>query len=147
VKKAFTMMELVFVIVILGILAAIAMPKLWVTRDDALYTKTKSQISSIRAGISSAYSKNVMAGMIDKCPETEKDASKTDKNLFENVLATPIEQEEGEINWTIESNDSYYTKYKLKIGDDSTTFTYEKNPEKSCPFYCDSSDELCKRLK
>jgi len=34
-KKAFTMIELIFVIVIIGILAAIAIPKLAATRDDA----------------------------------------------------------------------------------------------------------------
>ena len=34
-KKAFTMIELIFVIVILGILAAVAIPKLAATRDDA----------------------------------------------------------------------------------------------------------------
>jgi general secretion pathway protein G len=34
-KKAFTMIELVFVIVILGILASFAIPKLAATRDDA----------------------------------------------------------------------------------------------------------------
>jgi general secretion pathway protein G len=35
-KKAFTMIELIFVIVILGILAAVAVPKLSATRNDAL---------------------------------------------------------------------------------------------------------------
>ena len=34
-RTAFTMVELVFVIVILGILAAVAIPKLSATRDDA----------------------------------------------------------------------------------------------------------------
>ena len=34
-KNAFTMIELIFVIVILGILAAVAIPKLAVTRNDA----------------------------------------------------------------------------------------------------------------
>jgi len=34
-KKAFTMIELIFVIVILGILAAVAIPKLAATRTDA----------------------------------------------------------------------------------------------------------------
>ena len=35
-KKAFTMIELIFSIVIIGILAAIAMTKISVTRDDAI---------------------------------------------------------------------------------------------------------------
>jgi len=34
-KKSFTMIELIFVIVVLGILAAVAIPKLATTRDDA----------------------------------------------------------------------------------------------------------------
>ena len=35
-KKAFTMIELIFVIVILGVLAAVAVPKLAATRNDAI---------------------------------------------------------------------------------------------------------------
>jgi len=38
-NKAFTMIELIFVIVILGILAATAIPKLSATRDDAKASK------------------------------------------------------------------------------------------------------------
>jgi len=38
-KKAFTMIELIFVIVIIGILAGVAIPKLAATRDDAEISK------------------------------------------------------------------------------------------------------------
>jgi general secretion pathway protein G len=39
-RTALTMIELVFVIVILGILAAVAMPRLSVTRDDAKISRS-----------------------------------------------------------------------------------------------------------
>ncbi len=46
-KKSFTMIELIFVIVILGILAAVAIPKLIATRDDA---RTVALATQIKAG-------------------------------------------------------------------------------------------------
>ena len=50
-KNAFTMIELVFVIVVLGILAAVAIPKFAATRTDAEISKGRADISSIRSAI------------------------------------------------------------------------------------------------
>ena len=44
--KGFTMIELIFVIVILGVLAAIAIPRLAATRDDAEVVRTAQNIST-----------------------------------------------------------------------------------------------------
>ena len=54
-KKAFTMIELIFVIVILGILAAVAIPKLNATRDDAEVVKGASNFATAISDIASYY--------------------------------------------------------------------------------------------
>ncbi len=54
-KKGFTMIELIFVIVILGILAAVAIPKLALTRDDAEISKTASNIQTLISDLGSYY--------------------------------------------------------------------------------------------
>lgn len=54
-KKAFTMIELIFIIVILGILAAIAIPKLAATRDDAELSKAATNLSTAVQDLAAFY--------------------------------------------------------------------------------------------
>ena len=54
-KKGFTMIELIFVIVILGVLASVAIPRLAATRDDAEVAKAATNIVTAVTDIAAYY--------------------------------------------------------------------------------------------
>ena len=70
-KKAFTMIELVFVIVVIGILSAIAVPKFAATRDDALISKGRAEVAAMRSAIATERQKRILRGNFDAITATE----------------------------------------------------------------------------
>ena len=57
-KRGFTLIELVMIIVILGILAAVAVPKFFDLSTDAKSAAEKGVVGGVRAGISTYFAKN-----------------------------------------------------------------------------------------
>ena len=59
-RSAFTMIELIFVIIILGILAVTALPKFVGIQDDARIAAEQGVVGAVRGGITLAHSKWLM---------------------------------------------------------------------------------------
>lgn len=146
-KKAFTMVELVFVIVVIGILAGIAIPRLAVTRDDATIAKLRSDLSAIRSGIALKRSENMMRGQVD-WPALETSGA---SGIFSAVLQNPIKDagDKARNGWHKIKDD----EYQACVAGKCTTFTYTKNGVRDTKtqqyttqpglFTCTASDQTC----
>ena len=64
-RAAFSMIELIFVIVIIGILSAIAIPKFAATRDDAVVSKGRAEVAALRSAIAMERQKRILQGNFD----------------------------------------------------------------------------------
>ena len=133
-KKAFTMVELIFVIVILGILAMVALPRLAGSKKDAEITRAKAEIAAIRSAIQTYRGANLLSQKPGSgYPE------KLDKKTIEEITnGTKLGS-----NWTV--NDDTLI---LRIGSDTTTFTYVKTTGSLTCQNADptQTDDLCKKV-
>lgn len=54
-KKAFTLLEMIFAIVVISVIASIAIPKFLSTKNDAVVSTVKQDISTITTSVQSYY--------------------------------------------------------------------------------------------
>jgi len=73
------MLELTFVIVVIGILSAIAIPKFAATRDDALVSRGKSTLAAVRNAIATERQKRILRGDFTKITDLSADGGVFDK--------------------------------------------------------------------
>ena len=132
-KKAFTMIELVFVIVILGILSAVAFPKLSGVLKDANYASALATISSLRTAITNERQNNLIKGSA-AYPQLLDDAGTgVHEQLFDgngtiHILQYPIYSKNKMGGWMKTTDNSGTTiGYKYYINDATTVdFNYTK---------------------
>ena len=91
-RKAFTMIELIFVVTVIGILSAIAIPKFVQSRDDALITKASTTIAAVRNAIATKRQQNILKGEFADITKLSV-AHGIDKPIFDGfngVASTPV---------------------------------------------------------
>jgi general secretion pathway protein G len=139
-RTAFTLIELIFVIVVLGILASIALPKLGSTVEQALIAEAQGDVSSIRAAIASERQKELVKGN-NAYPNSLGGTSGNGKALFGNVLTYPI-YSKGQGGWTQSSGDANKYTFTVETGN-SVDFDYNNT---TGIFNCDHTKTLCKKI-
>lgn len=144
-KNAFTMIEMIFVIVVLGILASIAIPKLAATRDDATVTKGIADIASIRSAIVSERQSRLIRG--ESSWITKLSTGTAGDNLF-----TGVDVNQTLLMYGIAAGDwqrTNDTTYTFTVSGTIVTFTYDNSDG---TFTCDTTagttaqQDLCKNL-
>ena len=148
-KKAFTMVELVFVIVVIGILAAIAVPKFAATRDDATITKTIATIGSVRSAIATERQKRILRGKFTPITSLNSDGGN-------NVFSKFSDDGDGNIDDVLEypvTNCTAQGKSKGCWSESGAIYTFSMPTSGSVDFNitssrfdCDQTNPNCKLL-
>ena len=121
------MIELVFVIVVIGILAGVAIPRLAATRDDAVITKARTTVASIRNALAMERQKRILRGAFAQITAVG-DATNVFGNFYDTsgdtgkaVLEYPVKSEDKKDRWHFSSGtgksgrDQYI--FKSTLGD------------------------------
>ncbi|MEN4045969.1 type II secretion system protein [Sulfurimonas sp. NWX367] len=126
-QNAFTMIELVFVIVVLGILAGIAIPKFAATRTDAQISKGRADIASIRSAIITDRQAHIIQGD----PDYISGLSQNSTTLFDGngtvgreLLMYGVTAATTDGHWSTTDNTAPYLHYVYKVGGKNCAFTY-----------------------
>jgi prepilin-type N-terminal cleavage/methylation domain-containing protein len=110
-RKGFTLIELIMIIVILGILAAVAVPKYFNLQTSAKTAAEKGVVGGVRAGIYTYFAQN-------KAYPATLDSASTAACSASNICFDTVLQQGGVTSdWTKASATSY-------TGPAGTTYTY-----------------------
>lgn len=116
------MIELVFVIVVLGILASVAIPKLAATRDDAIIAKGRANVLAIRSGIISERQTRMFRG--DSTYATDLNSTTgADQPLFNNIMQQNIASGSSNGDWAKTSDTP--EQYTFYMNGGNVVFTYD----------------------
>ncbi len=148
-SKAFTLIELIFVIVILGILSSIALPHFAKTKELADIAKGRSDVASIRSAIVTDRQAHIIKGdsayISALCSGTGTGAGikifdtngTSDRKLLTYGIVTSL----ADGKWS--KNGTSCIKFNFKVNSVDIVFDYNSTDGS---FTCDRTDTTCKKM-
>ena len=135
--SAFTIIELMFVIVVLGILSAIALPKFASTKNLADISKGRSDVMSLRSSIITARQSQLIKGNSNFIPKLSDNGT----TLFtgdgnQSLLLYGVTAGVTDGHWS--ATDNSYKNYDFHVNGVSILFTYDSATGK---FTCDANKD------
>ena len=131
-KKAFTIIELIFVIVALGILAMVALPRLASSKEDAEIARVKAEIAAIRSAIQTHRGANLLKQNSRGYPD-----DLTARRIEEITNGTKLSQK----YWSVSRDGS---ELNVTIGSRTATFTYDRTTGR---LTCQNTNALCRKIE
>ena len=131
-KKAFTMIELIFVIAILGVLAMVAIPRLVGSKEDAEITRVRAEIAAIRSSIQTYRGANLLKQNGKGYPE-----ALNEKTIEEITNGTKLSNK----YWKVSQTGDTLT---VTISGQRATFNYDKDKGS---LTCKDSEPLCVKIE
>ena len=131
-KKAFTIIELIFVIVALGILAMVALPRLAGSKEDAEIARVKAEIAAIRSAIQTHRGANLLKQNGSGYPD-----DLTARRIEEITNGTKLSQK----YWSVSRDGN---ELNVTIAGRTATFTYSSTTGR---LTCENTNALCRKIE
>ncbi len=147
-KKAFTMIELVFVIVILGILASVAIPRMSGMTQDAEIAKGQADVSTIRSAIVNERQSRLILGdstWITSLTPVGQTTPLFDGNSSRSLLTYGVVAGATAGHWS-RGTGANTNQYTYRVGTTATVFTYTATGANAGQFNCTADTGNCNDL-